>query len=141
MLVDPREGGGAGAGAGVGVKSSVMTLRGHSNKVVAVSPGAGSGAAGYALVSGSHDGTCMVWDLRAGGRRRQDGGGAAAGDPVGDPVYVIERESRRGRKRPVAGEGCKVFDVVWDAALGIVSAGEDRSEQINKGTDVVATIS
>ncbi|KAK5184741.1 ribosome biogenesis protein ytm1, partial [Cryomyces antarcticus] len=50
---------------------------------------------------------------------------------VGESVYSIEREAAKGGRR-VAGEGVKVFGVVWDAAVGIVSAGEDKRVQINK---------
>ena len=36
-------------------------------------------------------------------------------------------------KKPVGGEGIKVFGVNWDVELGIVSAGEDKRVQINRG--------
>ncbi|KAL2025064.1 hypothetical protein VTK56DRAFT_66 [Thermocarpiscus australiensis] len=122
-MVDPR----ASAAA-----TSVMTLRGHTNKVVSLCPSPDNE---YSLVSGSHDGTCRVWDLRSVRPATKDEGGLGS---VSEPVYVIERESRQGnRKRPVAGEGCKVFSVVWDK-LGIFSGGEDKKIQINRGRDVVA---
>lgn len=49
---------------------------------------------------------------------------------------MIERESRKGEKRPVGGEGIKVLGVVWDQGVGIVSAGEDKMIQINRGKGV-----
>jgi ribosome biogenesis protein YTM1 len=120
-LVDPRVNASA---------TSVMTLRGHTNKVVSLAPSPDNE---YSLVSGSHDGTCRIWDLRSVRPATKDEGGMGA---VSEPVYVIERESRQGKKRPVAGEGCKVFGLVWDK-LGIFSGGEDKKIQINRGRDVV----
>lgn len=121
-LVDPRANTSA---------TSVMTLRGHTNKVVSLSPSPDNE---YSLVSGSHDGTCRIWDLRSVRPATKDEGGLGS---VSEPVYVIERESRQGKKRAVAGEGCKVFGVVWDK-MGIFSGGEDKKIQINRGRDVVA---
>lgn len=121
-LVDPRAGSAA---------TSVMTLRGHANKVVSLSRSPDNE---YSLVSGSHDGTCRIWDLRSARPATRDEGGLGS---VSEAVYVIERESRQGRKKAVAGEGCKVFGVVWDK-LGIFSGGEDKKIQINRGRDVVA---
>ncbi|KAK0636355.1 ribosome biogenesis protein YTM1 [Bombardia bombarda] len=120
-LVDPR------ASA---TTTSVMTLRGHTNKVVSLAPSPDND---YSLVSGSHDGTCMIWDLRSVRPATKDEGLGS----VSEPAYVIERESRAGKKKAVAGDGCKVFDVAWDK-LGIFSGGEDKKIQINKGRDVVA---
>jgi ribosome biogenesis protein YTM1 len=108
--------------------TSVMTLRGHSNMVVSL---AACPDNDYSLVSGSHDGTCRIWDLRSSRPATQDEGLGS----VSEPIYVIDRESRQGKKRPVAGEGCKVFGVTWDR-LGIISAGEDKRVQINKGKDL-----
>ncbi|KAK3899496.1 WD40-repeat-containing domain protein [Staphylotrichum tortipilum] len=121
-LVDPR------ASAAT---TSVMTLRGHTNKVVGLSPSPDNE---YSLVSGSHDGTCRIWDLRSVRPATKDEGGLGS---VSEPVYVIERESRRGSKKVVAGEGCKVFGVVWDG-LGIFSGGEDKKVQVNSGRNVLA---
>ena len=111
--------------------TSVMTLRGHTNKVVSLSASPDNE---YSLVSGSHDGTCRLWDLRSVRPATKDEGGLGS---VSEPVYVVERESRQGKKKTVAGEGSKVFGVVWDK-LGIFSAGEDKKIQINQGRDVVA---
>ena len=110
--------------------TQVMTLRGHTNKIVSLSPDPESN---YGLVSGSHDGTCRVWDLRSSRQGTKDEGGGL----VGEAVYVVERESRKGDgKRPVGGEGVKVFGVAWDKDVGIVSAGEDKMVQVNRGRGV-----
>ncbi|KAL1863074.1 hypothetical protein VTK73DRAFT_6476 [Phialemonium thermophilum] len=123
-LVDPR------ASAAT---TSVMTLRGHTNKVVTLAPSPDND---YSLVSGSHDGTCRIWDLRSVRPATKEEGGVGS---VSEPVYVIERESRQGKKRSVTGEGCKVFGVAWDRTLGIVSGGEDKKVQINKGRDILSS--
>jgi len=104
-----------------------MTLRGHTNAVVALAPDPSSA---FGLVSGSHDGTVRVWDVRS------VRPGVGTEGQVGEAVYVIPRESARGERR-VGGEGVKVFGVSWDAEVGIVSAGEDRRVQINKGEGIV----
>ncbi|KAK5112976.1 ribosome biogenesis protein ytm1 [Meristemomyces frigidus] len=100
---------------------SAMTLRGHKNLVVSLSADPSSS---YQLVSGSHDGTCRVWDIRS---VRNE-----AVERVGEAVYVIEREHAKV-KQPPAGEGVKVFGVCWDREVGIVSGGEDKVLQVNKG--------
>ena len=112
-LIDPR----ASATA-----VSALTLRGHTNIVVSLAADPGSE---YGLVSGSHDGTCRVWDVRS-SRSDQDG-------RIGESTYFIERESTKtdGKKGP--GETSKVFGVCWDKDVGIVSAGEDKRVQINRG--------
>lgn len=127
-IADPR------AGAAT---TSVMTLRGHRNMVGSVAAAPDSD---YGLVSGSHDGTCRVWDLRSvRAATRAEGGGS-----VSESVYVIERESRKGNnngnntKSDVPGRGAKVFSVAWDKTWGIVSAGEDKQVQINRGRDLLA---
>lgn len=114
-LVDPR------ASA---TTISAMTLRGHSNAVVSLARDPNSS---YQLVSGSHDGTCRVWDIRS---VRQEAGA----ERVGESVYVIERESAKGKPRTTAGDGVKVFSVAWDREWGVVSAGEDQRVQVNKGS-------
>ncbi|KAI1390963.1 ribosome biogenesis protein YTM1 [Hypoxylon trugodes] len=114
--------------------TSVMTLRGHRNMVSCV---AASPHDDYSLVSGSHDGTARVWDLRsARAGTKAEGGGA-----VGESVYVIERESlksNKSAKSDVPGRGAKVFGVAWDKSWGIVSAGEDKMVQVNRGRDLLA---
>lgn len=112
-----------------------MTLRGHTNVVVDLAADPDSA---YGLVSASHDGTCRVWDVRA-GRSEKEG-------RIGSSVFVIERESikdqdgsvARAKKPGGGGEGRKVFSVRWDREVGIVSGGEDRRVQINRGKTVAA---
>ena len=102
---------------------TAMALRGHTNSVVGLAPDPDSP---YGLVSGSHDGTCRVWDIRS-ASSEQDG-------RVGKSIYTISRESVKGEERSrIGGEGIKVFDVKWDSKIGIVSASEDKKVQINQG--------
>jgi len=112
--------------------ASVMTLRGHTNKVVALDRDPMSQ---YGLVSGSHDGTVRVWDIRSCREGTREEGGR-----VGEAVFVVERESNKSEggesKRKVGGEGVKVLTVVWDKDVGIVSGGEDRRVQVNAGAKV-----
>lgn len=119
-LIDPRA---------PSTTTAIMTLRGHTNKIVSLAPDPDST---WGLVSGSHDGTCRVWDLRNTRQGTRDEGGGT----VGESVYVVGRESRKGEKRPVGGEGTKILGVVWDRDVGIVSAGEDKRVQINQGKGV-----
>lgn len=116
-LFDPR----------VDVRSvAALTLRGHSNAVVSVAARPGDQ---WGLVSGSHDGTCRIWDVRS--------VTGAEGGQVGEAVYRIGRESVEGdSERRVGGEGVKVFGVAWDKEVGIVSGGEDKRVQINRGDEV-----
>lgn len=103
-----------------------MTLRGHTNAVVSL---AADPESNYGLVSGSHDGTCRVWDVRS-SRSEKEG-------RVGESLYVVERESSKGEGKKVGGEGVKVFGVVWDKGVGIVSGGEDKRVQVNRGKGMV----
>jgi WD40 repeat protein len=116
-LIDPR------ASA---INISAMTLRGHSNAVVSLARDPDSA---YGLLSGSHDGTCRIWDVRS-SRNEADG-------VVGESSYTIQRESLKGEGKRVGGEGVKVFGVGWDREVGIVSGGEDKQLQINRGKDLV----
>ena len=112
---------------------SAMTLRGHSNAVVTL---ARDPENAFRLLSGSHDGQCRIWDVRSTKPGRvQDGAGIPEG-AVGESVYTIDREAMRGKGRRVGGEGSKVFSVVWDREVGIVSAGEDKRVQLNKSPTV-----
>ncbi|KAI1876515.1 hypothetical protein JX265_004041 [Neoarthrinium moseri] len=122
-LVDPR------ASA---TTTSVMTLRGHRNFVTSI---CASPNDNYSLVSGSHDGTCRIWDLRS----VRSGTKTEGGGSVSESVYVIERDSQKGKKKrsDVPGAGCKVFSAVWDKHWGIVSGGEDKQVQINRGSDLL----
>ncbi|CAJ2508188.1 Uu.00g093740.m01.CDS01 [Anthostomella pinea] len=126
-LIDPRVS---------AATTSVMTLRGHRNMVTCLAPSPDSA---HALVSGSADGTCRIWDLRSvrAGTKAEGGGG------VCESVYVVERESQkaagvRKEKSDVPGRGAKVFGVAWDRTWGIVSGGEDRMVQVNRGRDLLA---
>ena len=105
---------------------SAMTLRGHVNAVVGL---AREPDGRFGLVSASHDGTCRIWDVRA----RKTG----VSGIEGESVFTIARESAGQDRRRVAGEGVKVFGVVWDAEIGIASVGEDKRIQINRGKGVV----
>lgn len=105
---------------------AAMTLRGHTNSVVSLAPDPRSS---YGLVSGSHDGTCRVWDIRSASSEKEG--------RVGKSVYTITRESAKGSKSRDGGEGTKVFDVAWDADVGIVSASEDKRVQLNQGKGMV----
>lgn len=122
-LLDPRES---------ATSTSAMTLRGHVNMVVSLSP---SPENDYSLVSGSHDSTCRVWDLRSVRLGTSEEGGGS----VSEPVYTIGREWLQGKKLPPAGDGAKVLSVVWDKTWGIVSGGEDKKVQINRGRGLLAS--
>ncbi|KAJ5666087.1 uncharacterized protein N7477_008535 [Penicillium maclennaniae] len=111
---------------------TALTLRGHTNAVVSLARDPHST---YGLISGSHDGTCRIWDIRS---TKTDKDGI-----VGESVYSIgrkslEEEGKADSKR-VGGEGVKVFSVCWDKEVGIVSAGEDKRIQINRGEGVLST--
>lgn len=99
---------------------SALTLKGHTNAVSSITK---DPTTTYHIASGSHDGTCRVWDIRS---VRSDTDGKS-----GEAVYIIDRESAKGSRR-IAGEDIKIFDVAWDADVGIVSVGEDKKVQINK---------
>ena len=122
-LLDPRES---------ADKTSAMTLRGHVNMVVSLAP---SPENDYSLVSGSHDSTCRVWDLRSTRLATFEEGSGS----VSEPVYTIGREWLKNKKLPSAGDGAKVLSVVWDKTWGIVSAGEDKKVQINRGRGLLAS--
>lgn len=112
-LVDPR------ASA---TTVAAMTLKGHKNSVVSL---ARDPSNDYTLVSGSHDGTCRVWDVRS---TQQEKEGL-----VGQSLYTLPRASLKGGPNPVAGDGVKVFGVCWDKDVGILSGGEDKVVQVNSG--------
>lgn len=117
-LIDPR------ASA---TTTSAMTLRGHQNNVASLAPDPESL---YGLVSGSHDGECRIWDVRS-LKNDQDG-------RVGTSSYTIKREWRKDQPMAYAGQSVKVFQVRWDKDVGIVSASEDKTLQINQGKGMVA---
>ncbi|KAB8199996.1 hypothetical protein BDV34DRAFT_217579 [Aspergillus parasiticus] len=111
---------------------AAMTLRGHTNAVVSL---ARDPKSSYGLISGSHDGTCRIWDIRA---TKTDKDGV-----VGESVYSISRKSLeeqgKSEAKRIGGEGVKVFGVAWDGTVGIVSAGEDKRIQINRGEGVLSS--
>ncbi|KAF4512890.1 hypothetical protein G6O67_000220 [Ophiocordyceps sinensis] len=122
-LLDPRESAAA---------TAAMTLRGHVNMISSL---AASPDNDYSLLSGSHDSTCRVWDLRS----VRPGTPEEGGGRVSEPAYTICREWLSGKKLPSAGDGAKVLSVAWDKTWGIVSAGEDKRVQINKGRGLLAS--
>jgi WD40 repeat protein len=113
-LIDPR------ASA---TQISVMTLRGHKNAIVSIDTDPTSE---YNIVSGSHDGTVQIWDLR-----NVSTGGQVGEGQQGESVHTIHRQGHSGPAKG-HGEGVKVFSVRWDKDVGIVSAGEDKKVQINR---------
>jgi len=115
-LVDPRD-----SAASV----VAMTLRGHRNHVVTL---ARDPANEYVLASGSHDGTCRIWDVRS-TKSGKDG-------VTGQSIFTISRESLHGKATPLTGEGVKVFGLCWDARLGLLSAGEDKAVQVNSSENI-----
>ena len=113
-LIDPRVS---------ATQVSVMTLRGHKNAVVSLDT---DPASEYSLLSGSHDGTVQIWDLR-----NVTAGGQIGEGMTGESVYTINRHGLAGPAKS-HGEGSKVFSVKWNREVGIVSAGEDKRVQINR---------
>ncbi|KAF3934013.1 Striatin-3 [Dactylella cylindrospora] len=101
--------------------SSIQTaiLRGHTNAVVSLVQ---SPESDYVFASGGHDGSVRIWDVRSvsssSNESTEDGGGKSGGS-----LFVIKRESGNG----------KVFGVDWKKEVGLVSVGEDRKLQINRG--------
>jgi ribosome biogenesis protein YTM1 len=122
-LLDPRESATA---------TAAMTLRGHINWAVSL---AASPENDYSLVSGSWDTTCRVWDLRSVRSATSTEGSGS----VCEPAFTIPREWLKGKKLPEGGQGGKVKSVVWDKTWGIVSAGEDKKVQINRGRGLFAS--
>lgn len=100
-----------------------MTLRGHKNAVVSldIDPISDNN-----LVSGSHDGTVQIWDLR-----NVSGTGKMGEGTTGESAYTINRQGQTGPSKG-HGDGVKVFSVRWDKEIGIVSGGEDKRVQINR---------
>lgn len=118
-MVDPR----ASASSVV-----TMTLKGHRNHVVAL---ARDPSNEYVLASGSHDGTCRIWDVRS-TKNSKDG-------VVSQSVFTVQRESLHGKPTPVTGEGYKIFGLSWHLQFGLLSAGEDKAVQVNSSESMTAT--
>ncbi len=112
-MIDPR----ASAAA-----VTVMSLRGHKNAVVTL---ARDPSNGHSLASGSHDGTCRIWDLRS---TKQGKDGITV-----QSLYTLVRESVKGQPAAEVGSGAQVYGVHWSTELGVLSAGQDRCVQINTG--------
>ncbi|KAK5104664.1 ribosome biogenesis protein ytm1 [Lithohypha guttulata] len=115
-LVDPR------ASA---TQVVAMTLQGHKNHVVSLAPDPKND---YVLASGSHDGTCRVWDVRS-----TKSGKAGV---TGQSIFTIPRASLQGKPALATGEGVKVFGLCWDSRIGLLSAGEDKAVQVNSSDNV-----
>ena len=111
-LIDPR----ASASA-----VTALILKGHKNAVVSL---ARDPANGHNLASGSHDGTCRIWDLRS---TKQGQAGT-----TGQSLYTIQRESLGGKAASEVASGAQVFALCWDKDLGILSGGADKAIQINR---------
>lgn len=111
-LIDPR----ASASA-----VTAMTLKGHKNAVVCL---ARDPSSGYGLASGSHDGTCRIFDLRN-TKQGQDG-------VTSQSVHTLQRQSLGGKTAPPVGSGAQVYGLHWDRDLGILSAGQDKAIDIHR---------
>lgn len=93
-------------------KITQQQLHGHKNFVVSLDTCPENE---YMLISGSHDGTVKVWDIRA-----------------NSPMYTITRQDPSVEK----GVNDKVFAVKWAQNAGIISGGQDKKLQINKGDNI-----
>ncbi|QEU60013.1 Ytm1 [Kluyveromyces lactis] len=93
-------------------KITQQQLVGHKNFVVALDTCPENE---YMICSASHDGTVKVWDVRS-----------------NTAMYTITRED----KNVVKGVNDKVFAVKWAKGVGIISGGQDKKIQINKGDDI-----
>lgn len=111
-LIDPR----ASASA-----VTALILKGHKNAVVSL---ARDPTYGHNLASGSHDGTCRIWDLR---NTKQGQAGM-----TGQSLYTIQRESLGGKAASEVASGAQVFALCWDKDLGILSGGADKAIQVNR---------
>lgn len=86
-------------------------LIGHTNFVVGLSK---CPTNDHMFASSSHDGTVKVWDVRS-----------------EKSLYTITRDQSKSLK----GQD-KVFSIAWDKDIGIISGGQDKKIQINKGSDI-----
>ncbi|QPG75174.1 hypothetical protein FOA43_002523 [Brettanomyces nanus] len=92
-------------------RSSKITntqLIGHKNFVCSLATPSDNE---YMLLSGSHDGTAKVWDIRA-----------------NKAIYTITRQSGLSQS--------KVFAVDWEKEIGILSGGSDKKLQINSEAEL-----
>lgn len=120
-LVDPRALGGQ--------RSAQASLVGHKGAITGIAA-APEGKGEYGLVSSSLDGTCRVWDVRSTRSALEGGLGAEESGKVGEASYVVKRAALGGEQGGKGGG--KVFGVVWDGEVGIVSGGEDGRVQIDR---------
>ncbi len=114
---------------------SAMTLRGHTNAVVTLGRDPNSE---YGLVSGSHDGTCRIWDVRS-TKNGKDG-------VVGE-VIAVEKDPRcHGELRVFPGdvhEGLIVIVVKEEGVLARPASGDPAgtrdlgSQRDTTGLDVL----
>ncbi|CCK71338.1 Ytm1p KNAG_0G02820 [Huiozyma naganishii CBS 8797] len=93
-------------------KITQQQLVGHKNFVVSLDTCPENE---YIICSGSHDGTVKVWDIRS-----------------QDAMYTITREDENVKK----GINDKVFATTWAKDFGIISGGQDKKIQINKGDNI-----
>lgn len=93
-------------------KITQQQLIGHKNFVVTLDTCPENE---YILSSGSHDGTVKVWDVRS-----------------STAMYTITREDPAVEK----GVNDKVFAVNWADKVGIISGGQDKKIQFNKGDNI-----
>lgn len=93
-------------------KITQQQLIGHKNFVVSLDTCPENE---YILCSGSHDGTVKVWDVRS-----------------TTAMYTITREDPSIEK----GVNDKVFAVKWAKNVGIISGGQDKKIQFNKGDNI-----
>lgn len=93
-------------------KITQQQLIGHKNFVVSLDTCPENE---YILCSGSHDGTVKVWDVRS-----------------TNAMYTITREDPSVEK----GVNDKVFAVRWAEKVGIISGGQDKRIQFNKGDNI-----
>lgn len=95
-------------------KITQQQLIGHKNFVVGLDTCPENE---YMICSASHDGTVKVWDVRS-----------------NTAMHTITREDNS----VIKGINDKVFAVKWASDIGIISGGQDKKIQINKGHNIFA---
>lgn len=91
-------------------QTNTIKLVGHTNFVVGLANDPNNA---HMFASCSHDGTVKIWDVRS-----------------EKALYTIDRVEKKERN------SYKVLSVAWDKDIGILSGGEDKKIQINKGSDI-----